>query len=90
MWKQIDPHNRYASEWNRLANVSWYAGDGEPRPSNPQPDQIRLNFDACSSFAQRHVRHVISDKPLARCVTGGEKVVEGPSTFWLYRVAASG
>ena len=61
MWSLIDPDHRYEYEWNRLAGVSWTAGEGDPVVSNPYPDQISVTFDACSSFAQEHVAHVLSD-----------------------------
>lgn len=61
MWSLIDPDHRYEYEWNRLAGVSWTAGERDPVVSNPYPDQISVTFDACSSFAQEHVAHVLSD-----------------------------
>lgn len=64
MWEDIDPGNRYEKFWNRLANVSWIDGDGEPRPENPAPDQIRMQFDSCAAFAQENVTHVVADASL--------------------------
>jgi hypothetical protein len=88
MWSEIDPSGRYERKWNRLANISWRAGTGAPVATNPAPDQIRLTFDSCSAFAQKNVVHVLSDAKLDQpCLTLEKKVVEGPSTLWLYDVA---
>lgn len=70
MWKQIDPAGTYRYEWNRLGNVSWTPGSGNPVVSNPAPDIILSTFDACASFAQNHVGHVLADVPLSSpCLT---------------------
>lgn len=61
MWGEIDSANAYEFEWNRLAGVSWVAGEGEPRVWNPVADQIRVTFDGCSEFAQEHVDFVLAD-----------------------------
>jgi hypothetical protein len=90
MWGEIDPTGRYEDVWNRLANVSWVEGHGQPVPSNPAPDQIRLSFDSCAPFAEENVAHVLSDKPLDQgCLDLEESVVEGHTTFWLYDVVAA-
>lgn len=71
MWQLIDPSGEYEYEWNRLAGVSWVAGDGEPVVSNPYPDQIQVTFDACSDFAQENVEYVLSDStqvPSTECL----------------------
>jgi len=89
MWKQIDPSGEFELQWNRLANVSWVVGDGEPVPTNPLEDQIRLNFDPCSQFAQQHVDRVLSEGQLnSSCLVQLDEIVEGPSTFWIYEVVS--
>lgn len=60
-WGKIDPTGSHEFEWNRLAGISWTPGEGEPVPTNPAGDQISLNFDACSTFAQDNVEWVLSD-----------------------------
>lgn len=90
MWKQIDPAGRYEQEWNRLANVTWGETEGEPVPSNPASDQIRLGFDSCSQFAQSNVDWVLADERLTqRCLDLETTVEQGPSRFWIYRVTAA-
>jgi len=87
MWQQIDPSGQYENVWNRLANVSWIPGVGEPVPQNPVRDQIQLSFDSCSSFAQQHVSYVLTDKPLEQaCLVELSEVTEGPTEFHVYRV----
>lgn len=87
MWEQIDPKGRYESIWNRLANVTWHPGKGRPAATNPAPDQIRLTFDSCATFAQEYVGHVLADAQLDQnCLVLDERVKEGPSTFWIYKV----
>jgi len=87
MWRQLDPSHAREGVWNRLANVSWWSGQGDPAPINPAPDQIRLTFDSCAPFAQEHVAHVVSDAPLTQsCLTDEQRVTEGPSTLYLYEV----
>lgn len=88
MWQAIDP-GLDEDVWNRLANVSWGAGDGPPDAYNPAPDQIRLTFDSCEPFAQENVEWVLSDKVLDQpCLETVTAVAEGPSTFWIYEVVA--
>ncbi|MGN7799183.1 DUF7657 domain-containing protein [Leifsonia sp. 22587] len=87
MWKQIDPGKRHEEQWNRLANLSWVAGQGAPDPRNPAADAILMTFDSCNTFAQRHVRHVVSDAPLDQsCLDEQSRIVQGPTTFYLYSV----
>ena len=88
MWSAIDPSDAYEEEWNRLATVGWVPGQGDPVPTNPAPDQVRLTFDSCSRFAQAHVEWVLSESPLdQRCLIPEESVVQGPSTFLIYKVS---
>lgn len=87
MWDQIDPTGANETAWNRLANISWVDGTGEPNPRNPWPDQIQMTFDSCSTFAQDRVEYVLADKALTQgCATLVKEVVEGPSTFYIYEV----
>ncbi|WGD38061.1 hypothetical protein [Lysinibacter sp. HNR] len=86
MWDQIDPEKQYEYAWNRLANVSWVVGEGEPSVTNPHADQIRVTFDSCSSFAQENVSFVLSESELEQsCVRLVDTVQAGPSTFRIYR-----
>ena len=87
MWKVIDPHHRYEFQWNRLAGVSWRAGSGEPTVVNPASDQILASFDACSSFAQRHVQYVLSDRSISsRCLTEDETFDLPKNDLTIYQV----
>ena len=87
MWQQIDPSGRYENDWNRLANVSWATGVGEPVPTVPVRDQIVVTFDSCSDFAKAQVKYVLTDKPLEQaCLTEIDQVTEGPTEFNIYRV----
>jgi hypothetical protein len=87
MWDQIDPDDRYEEIWNRLANVNWVPGEGEPVPTNPVRDQIHVSFDACSDFAEEHVSYVLSEVPIDEtCATPIETVTEGGSTLTIYEV----
>ena len=87
MWAMIDPVGRYEDEWNRLANVKWIPGSGEPTVENPELDQIVVTFDSCSDFAGQNVRFVLADVVLDQaCLTLIESVSEGPSILRVYRV----
>ncbi|WP_104199837.1 hypothetical protein [Cryobacterium sp. Y29] len=87
MWDQIDPAEEYEVAWNRLANISWVAGEGEPDPTNPGPDQILMTFDSCAAFAQDHVKYILAVAETDQaCMQQIEVVEEGPSTFFLYEV----
>ncbi len=89
MWKQIDPQGTHEENWNRLANLSWIAGTGDPDPRNPAADVIQMTFDSCRPFAQENVEHVISDAPLQQaCLSEQGMVRQGPTTFYLYSVEA--
>lgn len=87
MWRQIDPGGRNEEQWNRLANVSWVLGAGEPDPRNPAPDQIQLTFDSCEDFAQDNVEYVISEHTIDQtCVRLITETEDGPTTMRIYEV----
>ncbi|WP_314139515.1 hypothetical protein [uncultured Plantibacter sp.] len=87
LWDRIDPDGSHESAWNRLGNVSWGVGDGPPNPINPTPDQIRLIFDSCETFAQENVQYVLSEFDIQQpCVDLLRTVKQGPSTFYIYSV----
>ena len=87
MWAEIDPEGDHEGTWNRLANVSWVAGDGDPAPRNPAPDQIQMTFDSCSEFAQDNVAWVISEVPMDQsCLSLVSNVSAGPTDMRFYRV----
>lgn len=89
MWELIDPAGDHEQEWNRLANIYWVPGEGEPDPRNPAPDQIQLTFDSCESFAQENVDFVVSDSELDQaCLTPIDTVADGEVAFHLYEVSA--
>lgn len=91
MWEQIDPEGDDEYVWNRLANVAWSAGAGEPKPHNPAPDQIHMTFDSCNAFAQENVDFVLSEAPLRQdCAELVETVRQGPSTYRIYQVVDQG
>ena len=91
MWDQIDPMDNYEEAWNRLANISWTEGEGEPAPTNPWPDQILMTFDSCSVFAQDQVKYVLAVAELDQsCARRVDVVSEGPSTFYIYEVIKEG
>lgn len=87
MWSQIDPAGKFENEWNRLANVYWVPGTGEPNVTNSHRDQIEVTFDSCSEFAKEHVAHVLSIKEIQQpCLTLNKQVTEGQTTAWIYDV----
>lgn len=87
MWQAIDPRQAFGAEWNRLANVNWTPGVGEPVVSNPVRDQIMITFDSCSDFAQQRVSNVVSDIQLPQdCLREISREVEGASSIWIYAV----
>lgn len=87
MWQQIDPTGQYEFQWNRLANVGWTTGAGEPVVENPARDQIMVTLDSCSDSARQHVDYVLSLKPVEQaCLEQLTDITEGPTEFWIYRV----
>lgn len=87
MWEQIDPSGSQAEQWNRLANVKWVPGSGEPTVSNPARDQIQVTFDSCSSFADQNVAHVLSTAPVDQdCLVLDRTVQDGEITGYIYSV----
>lgn len=91
MWSQIDPASRYEATWNRLANVSWVAGEGAPDPRNPAPDQIQMTFDSCDAFAQDNITWVLAETPLDQsCLRPVSVITDGPTTTRFYEVVAPG
>jgi len=90
MWRDIDPTGRYRFSWNRLAGIGWAPAPGEPQVSNPAPDQILVTFDACSTFAQKHVEYVLSGKPTLgkSCLEALDSFVVPKQTLTIYRVVS--
>jgi len=87
MWDEIDPDGEYEFESNRLANVNWTPGTGEPVVTIPVRDQILISFDSCSDFSQDNVDYVLTDIELSQpCLTEYERETEGASTLWIYEV----
>ena len=87
MWNQIDPGHKYVKQWNRLADVVWTKGVGEPEVTNPAEDLISVTFDACSRFAQTNVGYVLSDSPISSpCLTRDATFVLPRSTATIYSV----
>ncbi|MBD8727299.1 hypothetical protein [Frigoribacterium sp. CFBP 13707] len=87
MWDEIDDDASDEDAWNRLANVSWVPGVGEPTVTNPYRDQIQVTFDACSAFAQEHVDYVVSESRLDDpCAVEVDREEQGSAPLWLYRV----
>ncbi|NUU26658.1 hypothetical protein HP467_00805, partial [Curtobacterium albidum] len=87
MWREIDPTGRYEDAWNRLANVNWTLGSGEPKVTNPVRDQVLVTLDPCSSFAQRHVQYVLSDTPVtSTCAVQVGDYRQGGLDLHIYRV----
>jgi hypothetical protein len=87
MWEEIDPDDEYEFESNRLANVNWTPGTGEPVVTIPVRDQILISFDSCSDFGQEHVDYVLTDIELSQpCLTEVDEETEGTSTLWIYEV----
>jgi len=87
MWDEIDPSGRSEEEWNRLANVSWVVGEGDPDPRNPAPDQIQLTFDSCDDFAQENVEYVLSESDVDQsCLRLITTVTDGPTEMRIYEV----
>ena len=87
MWREIDPEGVFENEWNRLANVNWTPGEGEPVVMNPVRDQILVSFDACSEFAATQVDYVLSDVEIgSECLTTVAELTEGASMLRIYEV----
>jgi hypothetical protein len=90
MWESIDPQARFEQEWNRLGNVNWAAGEGEPVVTNPVRDQILVTFDSCSTFAQSNIDFILSDQPLDQpCAREVKEFVEPGATLRIYEVVRS-
>jgi hypothetical protein len=88
MWKQIDPSGAYSDEWNRLGSIQWTPKPGPPSVTNPAPDIIMVTFDACSTFSQEHVTHVLSDNPalVSPCLREDQSFTLPGSTISIYDV----
>jgi hypothetical protein len=87
MWEEIDPDGSDEQKWNRLADVSWTPGTGEPVVTNPAPDSIRVTFDSCSRFAAKHIDFVLADVPLEQDCARQVVSVSTPSgPFTVYEV----
>jgi hypothetical protein len=88
MWEDIDPDGSDEEAWNRLGHVRWTWGSGEPETTTPVTDQILTTFDACSDFAQEHVKYVLADvePPDTDCLQLRDEADQGASSMDIYRV----
>jgi hypothetical protein len=87
MWNQIDPSHKYISQWNRLGDVVWKTGAGEPVVTNPAEDVISVTFDACAPFAQKYVGYVLSQSSIhSPCLTPVSHFVLPRSSSTIYAV----
>lgn len=87
MWRAIDPEGDFEQQWNRLGNVNWTAGEGEPEVTNPVRDQILVTFDSCSAFAQANADFVLSEQRLDQpCVRELEVFEEQGTKLRIYEV----
>jgi len=87
MWEDIDPDGSDEQKWNRLANVSWTLGSGEPVVTNPAPDSISVTFDSCSRFAAENIDFVLADVPVDQACVRPITTVDTPSApFTVYEV----
>jgi hypothetical protein len=70
--------------------VRWNFGPGEPVSVNPQQDVVQSNFDACSVFAQKHVKYVLADvsPPTGSCLNLIDTVRQGNSRMQVFEVVA--
>lgn len=90
MWKQVDPSNRYRNQWDRIGFVNWKLGVGEPMVLNPSMDQIVVTLDACSDFAQKHVKYVLAEGSIgAKCLAVDERTRTQKAPYTIYRVVPS-
>lgn len=88
MWEAIDPPGEYEDIWNRLAQVRWQFGEGEPEVMLFQQDLVVTTFDACSAFGQDHVGYVLSDSEAQDpgCLRELDDIVQGTQHFYIYEV----
>lgn len=87
MWSRVDPKDQYRNQWDRIGFVNWTPGPGEPKVTNPSLDQIVVTFDACSNFAQKNVRYVLTNQSLdSGCLTSQSRVKTQTSEYTIYRV----
>lgn len=87
MWSKVDPKDQYRNQWDRIGFVNWTQGTGEPKVTNPSLDQIVSTFDACSQFAQKNVRYVLTNEALdSGCLTPQSRVTTQTSKYTVFRV----
>jgi hypothetical protein len=87
VWRDLDPDGHLKPVYNRYAHVVFQRDlAGEPL-QNPQPDVILARFDPCGVFAQKRVRHVLAESPVAGdCLRETQSVPMPGRTFVLYDV----
>lgn len=91
MWDEIDPDGGDEAIWNRLAQIRWTWGEGEPVMTADYQDMIVLEFDPCSEFAQANVSYVLSDEtPLdTTCLVPLADIEQGASDLQIYQIVAA-
>jgi hypothetical protein len=87
LWQLVDPSQQYDEVWNRLGHITWTPGSGEPIPTNPSPDTIKVNFDSCSDFAQENINLVVAEGQLKQnCLRPLKEIKMGTRIFYIYSV----
>jgi len=82
-WRLLDPDGRFDHAWNRYAYVVFTDQLGGPPLQLVQPDLVVVPLDPCQPFAQRQLRHILSDHQLAGpCLVLRDQVAMPARPFW--------
>lgn len=86
-WQLLDPDGRFEHVWNRYAYVVFTDQLGGPPVQLVQPDLVVVPLDPCQPFAQRQLRHILSDRQLAGpCLVRRDQVAMPARPFYVYDV----
>jgi len=87
LWRELDPTGAQSDSYNRYGFANFQLRRGRTQFPGYNLDSYRIAIDGCSTFVQRHVKHIVAERPVdTGCLRLHRTVSEGTAVFYLYDV----
>ncbi len=87
LWRELDPTGAQSDSYNRYGFANFQLRRGRTQFPGYNLDSYRIAVDGCSTFVQRHVKHIVAERPVdTGCLRLRRTVSEGTAVFYLYDV----
>jgi len=89
LWRELDPTGAQEDNYNRYGFANYQLQRGPTQFLGHVLDGYTIAIDGCAPFVQRHVKHIVAERPVdTGCVRLRQTVSEGTKMFDLYDVIA--